>query len=158
MAQTLSALVSGAVEGLVSDVVILDHGSTDGSSRVADAAGCRFHTNADLKAAIQEARGDWLLLVEAGSRLQNGWIDEVLEYISLNRHAARFSPSRNYRRPLLQRIRRKVPVLEYGLLIPKDVAVASVGADGGLDAIARAQKSSRLKSEIIPAWVSAAAR
>lgn len=42
LAQTLSALVAGAVEGLVSDVIILDHGSTDGSPRVADAAGCRF--------------------------------------------------------------------------------------------------------------------
>ncbi len=31
LAQTLSALVAGAVEGLVSDVIILDHGSTDGS-------------------------------------------------------------------------------------------------------------------------------
>ncbi len=42
LAQTLSALVAGAVEGLVSDVIILDHGSRDGSSRVADAAGRAF--------------------------------------------------------------------------------------------------------------------
>ena len=37
LAQTLSVLVAGAVEGLVSDVVVLDHGSRDGSSKVADA-------------------------------------------------------------------------------------------------------------------------
>ena len=42
LAQTLSVLVAGAVEGLVSDVIILDHGSRDGSVHVADAAGCRF--------------------------------------------------------------------------------------------------------------------
>ena len=42
LAQTLSALVAGAVEGLVSDVIVLDHASQDGSSRVADAAGARF--------------------------------------------------------------------------------------------------------------------
>lgn len=42
LVQTLSVLVAGAVEGLVSDVIILDHGSRDGSSRVAEAAGCRF--------------------------------------------------------------------------------------------------------------------
>ncbi|HUH48874.1 MAG TPA: glycosyltransferase, partial [Mycoplana sp.] len=35
LAQTLSALVAGAVEGLVRDVIVLDHGSSDGSSRVA---------------------------------------------------------------------------------------------------------------------------
>lgn len=50
LAHTLSALVTGAVEGLVSDVVILDHGSRDGSSRVADAAGCRFYGQWDIGA------------------------------------------------------------------------------------------------------------
>ncbi len=45
LAQTLSALVTGAVQGIVRDVIVLDHGSRDGSAKVADAAGCRLLTN-----------------------------------------------------------------------------------------------------------------
>ncbi len=99
LAQTLSVLVAGAVEGLVSDVVVLDHGSRDGTSRVADAAGCRFHSQWDIKDIIRSARGEWLLFVEPGARPQAGWIDEVAEYVALNKVPARFTASRGYRRP-----------------------------------------------------------
>ena len=75
LAQTLSVLVAGAVEGLVSDVIVLDHGSQDGSSMVADAAGCRFYPQWDMKDVLAKARGEWLLLVEPGARLGHGWID-----------------------------------------------------------------------------------
>ncbi len=68
LAQTLSVLVAGAVEGLVSDVVVLDHGSRDGTSRVADAAGCRFHSQWDIKEIVRSARGEWLLFVEPGAQ------------------------------------------------------------------------------------------
>ncbi len=70
LAQTLSVLVAGAVEGLVSDVVVLDHGSRDGTSRVADAAYCRFHSQWDIKDIVRSARGEWLLFVEPGARPQ----------------------------------------------------------------------------------------
>ncbi len=49
LAHTLSFLVAGAVEGLVGDVVVLDHGSSDGTSSVADAAGCRFYGAWDIR-------------------------------------------------------------------------------------------------------------
>ena len=66
LAHTLSTLVSGAVEGLVSDVIILDHGSKDGSSRVAEAAGCRFEVQWDIRDIIGSARGEWILMMEPG--------------------------------------------------------------------------------------------
>jgi hypothetical protein len=90
--------------GLVSDVIVLDHASQDGSSRVADAAGARFCTSWDMTDIVRSARGDWLLLLEAGARPAGRWIDDVAEYMSLNKMPARFSPSRQYRRPFLQRI------------------------------------------------------
>lgn len=156
LAQTLSVLVSAAVEGLVSDVVILDHGSQDGSSRVADAAGCRFYTQWDLADVLRGVRGEWLLLLEPGARLQAGWIDEVAEYIALRKQPARFAPSRTYKRPFLQRIGRALPPLEQGVLVPvrQALTIATSGMD--LKALAGAQKLATLSSEVIPAWVAAA--
>jgi cellulose synthase/poly-beta-1,6-N-acetylglucosamine synthase-like glycosyltransferase len=156
LAQTLSILVSAAVEGLVSDVIVLDHGSRDGSSRVADAAGCRFHTHWDIKDVLRSARGEWLLLMEAGARPQSGWIDEAMEYLALNRQSARFSPSRNYRRPFFKRIGRAVPPLEYGLLVPKRHAIAVAKSGMSLEALAKGEKTVKLASEMIPAWVAKA--
>jgi glycosyltransferase involved in cell wall biosynthesis len=39
---TLAALVPGAMDGLVSEVIIADGGSRDGTATVADVAGCNF--------------------------------------------------------------------------------------------------------------------
>ncbi|MEZ2129380.1 MULTISPECIES: glycosyl transferase [unclassified Sinorhizobium] len=158
LAQTLSALVAGAVEGLVSDVVVLDHGSRDGSSRVADAAGCRFYSQWDIKDIVRAARGEWLLLVEPGARPQKGWIDEIAEYVALNKVPARFSASRNYRRPFFKRIGRSLPPLELGLLVPKRLAVATAKTGMPLHEFAKGQKISQLSSELIPSWVARAAR
>jgi hypothetical protein len=153
LAQTLSILVTAAVEGLVSDVIVLDHASRDGSSRVADAAGCRFHSHWEIRDVLRSARGEWLLFIEAGARPQSGWIEEVMEYLALHRHAARFSPSRNYRRPFFKRIGRSVPPLEYGLIMPKKSAIAAAKSGMTLETLAKGHKATKLASQLIPAWV-----
>ena len=132
LALTLAVLVAGAVEGLVSDVVVLDHGSSDSSSRVADAAGCRFFTQWDLRDVLRAARGDWLLLVEPGARPLGGWIDTIGEYVSVHTSAARLSPSRGHRRPFYQRIGRPRTPLEDGLLLPTRQAMASMNSTSEL--------------------------
>lgn len=158
LAQTLSVLVAGAVEGLVCDVVVLDHGSRDGTSRVADAAGCRFHSQWDIKDVVQSARGEWLLLVEPGARPQAGWIEEIAEYVSLNNVPARFTASRAYRRPFLERIGRSQPPLERGLLLSKRQALSVARTGMRLAEFAKGQKTRQLSSELIPSWVARAAR
>lgn len=155
LAQTLATLVSGAIEGLVCDVVVLDHGSRDGTSRVADAAGCRYYTAWEIDEVLSSARGEWLLLVEPGARPQAGWIDEIGEYIALHTLPARFTASRGYKRPLLQRIGRVFSPLEFGFLIPKAQAVASAKAGMALAEFARGHKLKKLSSEMIPSWVAA---
>lgn len=150
LAHTLSGLVTAAVEGLVSDVVILDRGSTDGSARVADAAGCRFHTEWLLDEVLRTVRGEWLLLLEPGSRLQPGWIEEVLEYMALNQKPARFSLVRHHRRPLLQRIIATVPPLEHGLLLSKRQALTATRPGMDLEKLGLCMKPVPLRSELVP--------
>ncbi|HLP66611.1 MAG TPA: glycosyl transferase, partial [Rhizobium sp.] len=62
LAQTLAVLVAGAIDGLVSDVVVLDHGSSDGTARLAEAAGCRFYRQWNMADILNSARGEWVLL------------------------------------------------------------------------------------------------
>ncbi len=152
LAHTLSALVSGAVEGLISDVIILDNASEDGSARVAEAAGCRFHESWELNDIIASARGEWLLLMEPGSRPQSGWIEDILEYVALNDAPARFAPSRHYRQSLFQRIFRRGTALEYGLLLSKQDAAGLAKNGRSLDEFAKARKLRRLAAELIPSW------
>lgn len=158
LAHTLSSLVPGAVEGLVGDVVVLDHGSRDGSSSVADAAGCRFHEQWDMKDVLRSARGEWILLVEPGARLQQGWIEIVGEYIALARQPARFSVPRGHRRPFYQRIARPEQPLEQGFLMPKRQAITIAESGTKLCELTRGQKASRLSAEMVPSWVIRRAR
>jgi hypothetical protein len=158
LAYTLAVLVSGAVDGLVSDVIVLDHGSRDGSSRVADAAGCRFVDKWDLHDVLRSARGEWIMLLEPGARPQSGWIEEVLEYASLAKVPARFTPSSRFRRPLLKRLTKRAGALELGFLMPKRQAAALARPGMDLTSLAKASSVKKLRAELIPAWVLKEAR
>ncbi|WP_350333346.1 TIGR04283 family arsenosugar biosynthesis glycosyltransferase [Coralliovum pocilloporae] len=84
--QTLSALVPGAVAGLVSQVIIADGGSGDNTHAVSDDAGCDWLNapegrGSQLAAAAELARGDWLLFLHADTVLSEGWIREVEHFI-----------------------------------------------------------------------------
>ena len=103
LVQTLSVLVAGAVEGLVSEVVVLGKGASDSVRLVSDAAGCRFHEGPADKALLASARGGWLLFVECGARPQPGWIEDLGEYCALFTAPAAFTPARAYRLPFWRR-------------------------------------------------------
>lgn len=84
---TLAALVPGAAAGIVRDVVLADGGSSDETEAVADAAGCTF-VKADpdlgsrLRAGVQAtSRGEWLLFLDAGGMLEEGWTREVRKFL-----------------------------------------------------------------------------
>ncbi|MDQ0455014.1 glycosyl transferase [Rhizobium paknamense] len=151
LAHTLMALVSGAVEGVISDVVILDNGSRDGTPRLADAAGCRFYARWELKDIITAARGEWLLLVEPGARPNSGWIEEIAEYVALNTAPARFSPSRAHRPSLFRRLGRRCPPLEHGFLLPKQQALSLARTGMRSADLVSGLSSKALSSELVPA-------
>jgi hypothetical protein len=86
LAHTLAALVPGALDGILREVIVADAGSKDGTEKVADVAGCRFlvlpgDRGARLTAAAATARADWLWFVQPGSIPGTGWIDELGRFI-----------------------------------------------------------------------------
>jgi hypothetical protein len=86
LAHALHALVPGATEGILREVIVVDGGSRDGTRVVADAAGCEIVEGSgvaedDLRRAAERARSDWLLFLSPGCVLDAGWQTEVLEFI-----------------------------------------------------------------------------
>jgi glycosyltransferase involved in cell wall biosynthesis len=86
LAHTLAALVAGALDGILREVIVADAGSKDGTAKVADVAGCRFlvlpgERGARLAAAATTARADWLWVVQPGSIPGNNWIEELGRFI-----------------------------------------------------------------------------
>ncbi len=86
LAATLGALVPGAIDGLVAQLVIADGGSGDRTLDIAEQAGADI-VSADpgrggqLRAGAAAARGAWLLFVHADTRLEPGWVEEVRAFI-----------------------------------------------------------------------------
>jgi GT2 family glycosyltransferase len=86
LAHTLAALVPGALDGVLREVIVADAGSKDGTAKVADVAGCRFmvlpgERGARLAAAAASARADWLWFVQPGSIPGTSWIEELGRFI-----------------------------------------------------------------------------
>ena len=91
---TLAALVSGATEGLIREVLLADGGSRDDTAVVADVAGCKFlqlgrPLGERLRAAALAARGPWLLFVRPGIILDTPWVGETRRFLELTRDSER---------------------------------------------------------------------
>ena len=90
LARTLAALVPGAIDGLVSEAIVADGGSRDGTAIVADAAGCTFMAAAEgplgrrLKTAAAKARAPFLLFIRPGIVLDTNWIGEARQFVERN--------------------------------------------------------------------------
>jgi glycosyltransferase involved in cell wall biosynthesis len=91
---TLAALVSGATEGLISEVLLADGGSQDDTAVVADVTGCNVlridgSLGVRLKAAASAARAPWLLFLRPGIVVEPPWIGEASRFIELTRSSER---------------------------------------------------------------------
>jgi len=86
LAQTLSALIAAAVDGLVHQVVIADAGSSDATLDIAEDAGAIMVSGA-LAAGIKAAREPWVLVLDAGARLTAGW--EPIAYAHIQSGSAK---------------------------------------------------------------------
>lgn len=147
LARTLASLVGGAVEGVVRDVVVCDAGSTDRTLYVAEHAGCTWVVDG-LAVGIRQARGDWLLLVEPGARLVDGWTEAVVEHAARHTLPACFQRSRTDRAPLFSRFFGRRRALERGLLISRRQAEPLSRTASGGEALARGLAVRRLAARI----------
>jgi hypothetical protein len=148
LALTLGSLIGGAVEGVVREVIVCDRGSTDHTVKVAEHAGCAYVSAGGVAAGIRQAKGDWLLLVEPGARLVDGWMEGVLAHMARQKMPARFSRSRIDRAPFLSRVFSGNRALAEGLLISKGQAAALSRHAADAEGLARGLASKRLASEI----------
>jgi hypothetical protein len=148
LARTLGPLVSGAVNGLLRDVIVSDKDSSDNTWKVAEQAGCAFFSNASLLDCIRRSRGDWLLLLEPGARLGSNWIEAVERHVALVQSPGKFTRSRTGQPGFLTRLIKRETPLADGLLITKRqaTALASDGRNGA--ALARGIAARRLSAEI----------
>lgn len=155
LARTLASLVGGAVEGVVREVIVCDAGSSDHTHAVAEHAGCRYLADARAAAGVRQARGEWLLLLEPGARLLDGWMDAVLAHAAGATGAARFTRARQSRLPFLARVLAGRRPLADGLVITRRQALSLSLGDGSAGSIASSVSARRLDAEILAAPVPA---
>jgi cellulose synthase/poly-beta-1,6-N-acetylglucosamine synthase-like glycosyltransferase len=151
LARTLASLVGAAVEEVVREVIVCDRGSTDQTHYVAEHAGCHYLADGGIAAGVAQAKGDWLLLLEPGARLADGWIDDVLQHVGKLTMAARFSRSRKDRAPFLSRVFTGGRALAQGLLITKRQAATLSKSARDAEAVARGLATKLLAAEILVA-------
>jgi hypothetical protein len=148
LARTLASLIGAAVEGVVREVIVCDRGSTDSTHKVADQAGCHYLAEGGIAAGVRLAKSDWLLLLEPGARLVEGWSEEVLDHVGRVPGPARFSRSRADRAPFLARVFSSRRALAEGLVISRKQAAALCKSAASAEALARGLATKRLAAEI----------
>ena len=85
----LSALAPAAMDGLVRELIIIDGGSRDETAAIADEAGARFEQaepgrGGQLRYGCDLAKGPWLLILHADTRLSVDWQAEAVRHMRQN--------------------------------------------------------------------------
>ncbi|UWQ50859.1 TIGR04283 family arsenosugar biosynthesis glycosyltransferase [Leisingera caerulea] len=82
----LEHLMEGLGAGLIRELVITDGGSADETRAIAQAAGAEWITGApsrggQLRRGCAAARGEWLLVLHADTRLEPGWAAAAAQHL-----------------------------------------------------------------------------
>ncbi len=97
LAVTMSALVPAVADGLMSHAVVALQGDDPDGARIADAMGAALVTvrHDAWREAAATARGEWVLLLDAGDIPGQGWIPAIERHLiheMASRRRAAFMP------------------------------------------------------------------
>jgi rSAM/selenodomain-associated transferase 2 len=129
------SIFDAAVEGIVSEVIVSDGGSTDATRQIAEEAGARFieverGRGQQLRAGAEAARKPWLLFLHADTALDAGWTNEALVFMKRGSGAAAFRfrlADEGFNPRLLERLVAlrcalfRLPYGDQGLLISREL-------------------------------------
>ena len=90
--ETLAALVPAVADGAIRDVALASAPSTGILRDLSDATGCRLVETTGPRAALvaaaaQQARCDWILVLEPGLVPGSLWADEAADFVARSRRA-----------------------------------------------------------------------
>lgn len=141
----VSALVEGLEAGVIRELIVSDGGSADKTREIAEQAGAEVIIGApgrgtQLARGCAAARGDWIFVLHADTRLLPGWSEAVARaFDSGAPHAFRLCFSAKGAAPRAvagwANLRSRVfqmPFGDQGLLVPRAVYEAVGGYDAGL--------------------------
>ena len=157
LAQTLATLVPGAVTGLVREVVLIDREMGPAARKVAEHAGCAIVETEEFRGAISAAKGEWLLCLEPGARLQPGWQEAIGEHFETGERAKMKPGAARFRRAaidkpgFLSRIRQIRTAMAEGFLVRKPQAIGLSRMSFTLEEMAKGVAVTRMAAEIRPA-------
>ncbi|MGL4405994.1 MAG: glycosyl transferase family 2 [Notoacmeibacter sp.] len=152
LTRTLNALIGAAVDGLVREVIVLAPIEDETAANLADHAGCGLFTPDQFANAVALAKGDWLLILQAGALPEQGWSESIGDHIQAKANAAKFKRSALAKRPLLARIFQAEHPLALGLLIEKAHAInLGKSALQSAQVLVRAAKTKTMQAALRPA-------
>ncbi len=138
----LAALIPAVLKGMISEVIVVDGGSTDPFvSKICDSAGAEYlqaprGRGTQMAAGAEIARGKWLLFLHSDTVLEQGWEEEVSSYIEYIENGERKPSAAAFKFALddfgtMPRILEslvswrcflfKLPYGDQGLLVPKQL-------------------------------------
>ncbi|MEL6437044.1 MAG: glycosyl transferase family 2 [Pseudomonadota bacterium] len=162
LAHMLPPLVTHAVTGTVSQLIVHDGGSTDGTARVADVAGADFKSSkTPLADVLDTVRAPWLLVLPPGAVLEGNWEHVVTEHLNSARGPRTLAcfnvlPDRSralWKRVLFPKTKPKTP-LANGLLVATSTARQSLKGrtTAKLEDVATGRAIMRLRAGISFRW------
>ncbi len=84
---TFASLMPALLEGAISEVIIVDGGSTDDTLKMADESGANIIVaetkgrGPQLSTGANAAKNEWMLFLHSDTELEDGWHLEVMKFI-----------------------------------------------------------------------------
>ncbi len=161
---TADALLAGATEGLIGELVLSDGGSTDQTEDVARELGAVWVTGpagrgGQIARGVEASKGDWLLILHADTWLSEGWTEVARRHIALTPDKAGWFQFRFRAKGMAPRLiagganlRARylgLPSGDQGLLISRNLLDAAGGVPD-LPLMEDVALARRLKGQLVP--------